>query len=81
MCAWGSARTSAISFATAGTLVQAMLTYAERVHDIHIKNVTEATKKGRGIEMPRGKIDMPAFVRALRKVKYSGVCSLSMRRT
>ncbi len=26
--------------------VQAMLTYAERVHDIHIKNVTEATKKG-----------------------------------
>lgn len=56
--------------------VQAMMTYAERVHDIHIKNVTEPTKKGRGIEMPRGRIDMTAFVRALRKVKYSGVCSL-----
>ena len=26
--------------------------------------------------MPRGAIDMPAFVRALRKVKYGGVCSL-----
>jgi sugar phosphate isomerase/epimerase len=56
--------------------VQAMLKYADRIHDIHIKNVTEATKKGRGIELPRGKIDLVAFVRALRKVKYSGVCSL-----
>lgn len=56
--------------------VKAMLKYADRVHDIHIKNVTAATKQGRSIEMPRGIIDMPAFVRALRKVKYSGVCSL-----
>ncbi|HRR32525.1 MAG TPA: sugar phosphate isomerase/epimerase [Kiritimatiellia bacterium] len=56
--------------------VHALLNYADRVHDIHIKNVTEPTKKGRGIEMPRGQIDVPAFVRALRKVKYSGVCSL-----
>ncbi len=56
--------------------VEAMLTYADRTHDIHIKNVTEAAKTGRGVEMPRGRIDMPRFVRALRKVKYSGVCSL-----
>jgi inosose dehydratase len=56
--------------------VKAMLDFADRVHDIHIKNVTAATKQGRAIEMPRGAIDMPAFVRALRKVKYSGMCSL-----
>lgn len=56
--------------------VQAMLNYADRVHDIHIKNVTAANKSGKGIEMPRGLVDIPAFVRALRKVKYSGVCSL-----
>lgn len=56
--------------------VKSMLDYADRIHDIHIKNVTEASKKGRGIEMPRGLIDMPAFVRAVRKVQYSGVCSL-----
>lgn len=56
--------------------VEAMLEFADRVHDIHIKNVTEASKQGRSIEMPRGAIDMPAFVRALRKVHYSGVCSL-----
>ncbi len=56
--------------------VKAMSTFADRVHDIHIKNVTSADKQGRGIEMPRGAIDMTAFVRVLRKVRYSGVCSL-----
>ena len=45
--------------------------FADRIHDIHIKNVTAADKSGRGIEMPRGAIDMPAFVRALRKVRYT----------
>ncbi len=56
--------------------IKAMLQFADRIHDIHIKNVTAPTKAGRAIEMPRGAIDMPAFVRALRKVKYSGMCSL-----
>jgi len=56
--------------------VQAILDFSERIHDVHIKNVTEPTKGGRGIEMPRGKIDMTAIVKALRKVRYSGVCSL-----
>ena len=56
--------------------VKAITDFADRLHDMHIKNVTEATKKGKGIELPRGAIDFPAVVRALRKVKYSGVCSL-----
>lgn len=56
--------------------VKAILDYHERIHDIHIKNVTENTRSGRGIQIPRGKIDMVAVVKALRKVKYSGVCSL-----
>jgi len=56
--------------------VKAITSYADRIHDMHIKNVTEATKKGRGIELPRGAIDFPAVVRALRTIKYSGMCSL-----
>ena len=56
--------------------VKSIYDYADRIHDIHIKNVTAPTKKGGGIEVPRGQIDIPAVVRALRKVKYSGVCSL-----
>lgn len=50
--------------------------YHKRVFDVHIKDVTDSTKAGRGIEFGRGKIDFPAFVRMLRKVNYTGVCSL-----
>jgi len=50
--------------------------YYTRVFDVHIKDVTEATKEGRSIEFGRGKIDFPAFVKALREVNYTGMCSL-----
>lgn len=50
--------------------------YHSRVFDIHIKDVTDSTKAGRGIELGRGKIDFPSFIKMLRKVKYQGVCSL-----
>lgn len=56
--------------------VAAIVKYADRIHDIHIKNVTAPTKAGGGIEMPRGKINMPAVVKALRKIGYTGACSL-----
>ncbi len=56
--------------------VKAILDYAGRIYDVHIKNVSAADKSGKGVEMPRGMIDMPSVVRALRNVKYSGVCSL-----
>lgn len=56
--------------------VQSMERFANRVHDLHIKNVTAASKEGRSIEMPRGVIDLAAFVRTLRQVGYAGVCSL-----
>jgi sugar phosphate isomerase/epimerase len=50
--------------------------YHTRVFDIHIKDVTGTTKLGYSLEIGRGVIDFPAFVRMLRKVGYSGVCSL-----
>jgi len=50
--------------------------YHTRVFDVHIKDVTGSTKAGRGIELGRGKIDFPAFVKMLREVNYKGVCSL-----
>jgi sugar phosphate isomerase/epimerase len=54
--------------------------YHARVFDIHIKDVTAASKAGRTCEMGRGVIDIPAFVRMLRKVKYSGACSLEFEK-
>lgn len=50
--------------------------YHSRVFDIHIKDVTGTTKLGYSLEIGRGVIDFPAFVKMLRKVGYSGVCSL-----
>jgi sugar phosphate isomerase/epimerase len=50
--------------------------YHTRVFDVHIKDVSGRTKKGRTVEIGRGVIDFPAFIRMLRKVRYTGVCSL-----
>lgn len=54
--------------------------FQARVFDIHIKDVTGATKLGYSVEVGRGIIDFPAFVKMLRKVKYTGVCSLEHER-
>ena len=54
--------------------------YSDRVFDIHMKNTTAATKAGKTGEIGRGIIDIPAFVRMLREVKYSGACSLEYER-
>lgn len=50
--------------------------YQSRVFDIHIKDVTGTTKLGYSLEVGRGVINFPAFVKMLRKVNYSGLCSL-----
>lgn len=50
--------------------------YAKRVFDIHLKDVTAPTKEGHAIELGRGIIDFPAFVKMLRRVGYKGSVSL-----
>lgn len=54
--------------------------YHTRIFDIHIKDVTGATKEGYSVEIGRGIIDFPAFVKMLRKVGYTGKCSLEHER-
>ena len=50
--------------------------YAKRVFDVHLKDVTAPTKAGHAIELGRGIIDFPKFVKMLRKVGYKGSLSL-----
>lgn len=50
--------------------------YHARVFDVHIKDVSGRTKEGRTVEIGRGVIDLPAFIRMLRKVGYTGICGL-----
>jgi len=49
--------------------------FADRLHDIHIKDVTEASPKGHGCEMGRGVIDIPRFLKTLLKINYRGKVS------
>jgi inosose dehydratase len=57
-----------------------MAKYSERIYDIHIKDVDKSTVEGKTVEMGRGIIDIPKFVNTLRKVKYSGSCSLEFEK-
>ncbi len=54
--------------------------YHKRIFDIHLKNVTGATKDGTTCELGRGVIDIPKFVETLRKVGYEGKCSLEFEK-
>ena len=54
--------------------------YGNRIYDIHIKDVDKSVKEGTTIEMGRGIIDIPKVVTTLRKIKYSGKCSLEFEK-
>lgn len=58
----------------------ATLKYGSRIFDIHLKDVTLATAEGKDCELGRGIIDFPAFIIALRTVKYKGMCSLEFEK-
>ena len=45
---------------------------ADRLYDVHMKDVTEATKRGRATPCGRGVVDVPAVLRALVKIGYPG---------
>ena len=53
----------------------AAIRFADRLLDIHIKDVTAASKEGETVEMGRGVIDIPKFVRALIKINYQGTAA------
>jgi len=54
--------------------------YGKRIFDIHVKDVTSATADGKDCELGRGIIDFPAFIKALRTIKYTGMCSLEFEK-
>ncbi len=46
--------------------------FADRLHDVHIKDVSAASKQGTTVEIGRGIIDIPRFIRTLIKINYRG---------
>jgi inosose dehydratase len=57
-----------------------ILRYSRRLFDLHIKDVDKAAKEGTTVEMGRGIIDIPKLVETLRRIKYSGMCSLEFEK-
>ena len=53
-----------------------ILRYGSRIFDVHIKDVDGTTKEGKTVEIGRGIIDIPAVIAALRRISFSGMCSL-----
>jgi sugar phosphate isomerase/epimerase len=49
--------------------------YSARLHDVHIKDVTAAKPEGKAVEVGRGVIDIPMFMRTLLRIKYAGFVS------
>jgi len=47
--------------------------FADRLLDVHIKDVSAATAKGGAVEVGRGVIDIPRYIRTLVKIKYEGI--------
>jgi sugar phosphate isomerase/epimerase len=54
--------------------------YRSRIYDMHIKDVDKAAKEGITVEMGRGIINIPEVVATLRKIKYTGSCSLEFEK-
>jgi sugar phosphate isomerase/epimerase len=57
-----------------------ILRYGSRIFDVHIKDVDGSTKEGKTLEIGRGIIDIPAVIAALRKIQFSGMCSLEFEK-
>jgi len=49
--------------------------YFPRIFEIHMKDVTSSDKDGKPIEIGRGVIDIPGFLRTVVKLKFSGIIS------
>lgn len=60
--------------------IKDLIRYKDRIFDLHLKDVTEAADKGTTCELGRGVINIPEFVKALTKIKYTGVCSLEFEK-
>jgi inosose dehydratase len=53
----------------------AALECADRLHDVHLKDVSAATREGSTVEVGRGVIDIPKFLRTLVEIGYEGTAA------
>jgi sugar phosphate isomerase/epimerase len=49
--------------------------YFERIFEIHMKDVTSSDSNGKAIEVGRGVMDIPGFLKTVIQKKFSGIVS------
>ena len=54
--------------------------FADRWIDVHIKDVSSATKEGSTVEIGRGVIDIPKIIRTLLKLNFSGTAAFEFEK-
>ena len=67
-------------FRFGGDPAAAIRMYADRIFDIHMKNVTAPSKEGKAAEFPRGAMDLAEVLLALRGICFGGVCAIEWER-
>ncbi|RTE53873.1 sugar phosphate isomerase/epimerase [Arenibacter aquaticus] len=54
--------------------------YADRLYDVHLKDVDMSEAKGKSIEFGRGVLDIPAVLRALKEANYRGAMAMEFEK-
>ncbi len=54
--------------------------FAHRLYDLHLKDVDKAAAQGKSVELGRGVIDIPAVLKALKEISYTGVMALEFEK-
>src|SRR6185437_6934650 len=50
--------------------------YGPRIFDLHIKDLSVISKVAKPTELGRGVLDIPGLLKALKRIRYSGYCSI-----
>ena len=54
--------------------------YADRLFDVHLKDVDMSAAEGKSVEFGRGVMNIPAVIKALKEINYSGVMALEFEK-
>lgn len=54
--------------------------YADRLYDVHLKDVDKSEADGKSIEFGRGVLDIPAVLKALKGINYTGVMAMEFEK-
>ena len=54
--------------------------YADRLYDIHLKDVDKSEADGKSVEFGRGVLDIPAVLKALKGINYTGVMAMEFEK-